>query len=39
MQHLVDLYDDEIRFYDGVFRRLIGRLQEKELVANTMYVI
>jgi arylsulfatase len=39
MQHLVDLYDDEIRFFDGVFRRLIGRLQEKKLFDNTMYVI
>jgi len=38
VQHLVDLYDDEIRFFDGVFRRLIDDLKNRELLDRTLVV-
>jgi arylsulfatase A-like enzyme len=39
IQHLIDLYDDEIRYFDGVFRRLIRILEERELLENTLVII
>jgi arylsulfatase A-like enzyme len=39
IQHLVDLYDDEIRYFDGVFRRLIKNLEERNLLDNTLIII
>jgi arylsulfatase len=39
IQHLVDLYDDEIRYFDGVFRRLIKILEDRELLDRTLIVI
>jgi arylsulfatase A-like enzyme len=37
--HLVDLYDEEIRFFDGLFRRLIGRLEEQGLLDRSLLVL
>ena len=39
IQHLVDLYDDEIRYFDGVFRRLIKNLEDRDLLENTVIII
>jgi arylsulfatase A-like enzyme len=39
IQHLVDLYDDEIRSFDNVFRRLIQRLREQGLLERTIVVL
>jgi len=39
IQHLVDLYDDEIRYFDGVFRRLIRYLDERDLLDRTLIVL
>jgi len=39
IQHLVDLYDDEIRSFDNVFRRLIGRLRDQGLLDRTIVVL
>ena len=39
IQHLVDLYDDEIRYFDGVFRRLIKNLKDRNLLENTLIII
>ncbi|MDH3813441.1 MAG: sulfatase [Acidobacteriota bacterium] len=39
IQHLVDLYDDEIRYFDGVFRRLIKNLEDRDLLDNTLIII
>ena len=39
IQHLVDLYDDEIRYFDGVFRRLIKNLEDRNLLENTVIII
>jgi arylsulfatase A-like enzyme len=39
IQHLVDLYDDEIRYFDGVFRRLIKNLDDRGLLDRTLIVI
>ena len=39
IQHLVDLYDDEIRYFDLVFRRLVGRLGDQGLIDNTVIVL
>lgn len=39
IQHLVDLYDDEIRYFDGVFRRLIRNLEKRDLLDNTLIII
>ncbi len=39
IQHLVDLYDDEIRSFDNVFQRLIQRLREKGLLERTIVAL
>ena len=39
IQHLVDLYDEEIRYFDGVFRRLIKNLEDRDLLDRTLIVI
>jgi len=39
IQHLVDLYDDEIRFFDGVFRRLVKILETRDLLDNTLIIV
>ncbi len=39
IQHLVDLYDDEILSFDGVFRRLIGRLRDAGLLERTVVAL
>ena len=39
IQHLVDLYDDEISYFDGVFRRLLRRLEERGLLEDTIIVL
>jgi arylsulfatase A-like enzyme len=38
IQHLVDLYDDEIRFFDDVFRSLVGQLEARGLLEDTIIV-
>jgi arylsulfatase A-like enzyme len=38
IQHLVDLYDDEIRYFDRVFRRLVQNLEERGLLDHTLIV-
>ena len=38
IQHLVDLYDDEIRYFDGVFQRLIKYLEQRDLLDRTLIV-
>jgi len=38
IQHLVDLYDDEIRYFDDVFRRLFGRLEALGQLDETIIV-
>jgi arylsulfatase A-like enzyme len=39
IQHLVDLYDDEIRSFDNVFRRLVGRLRDQGLLDRTVVAL
>jgi len=39
IQHLVDLYDDEIRYFDGVFRRLIRILNDQGVLDRTLIII
>ncbi len=39
IQHLIDLYDDEIRSFDGVFQRLIGRLRDKGLLEHSIIAL
>jgi arylsulfatase len=39
IQHLVGLYDDEIRYFDGVFRRLIKYLKQRDLLDRTIIVL
>lgn len=39
IQHLVDLYDDEIRSFDNVFQRLIKKLQDRGLLERTIVVL
>jgi len=39
IQHLVDLYDDEIRYFDDVFRRLLGRLEALGQLDETIVVL
>jgi arylsulfatase A-like enzyme len=39
IQHLVDLYDAEIRLFDVVFRRLIVQLKKRDLFDNTIVVL
>jgi arylsulfatase A-like enzyme len=36
VQHLVDLYDDEIRYFDGEFARLIDFLREDNLLGRSL---
>jgi len=38
IQHLVDLYDDEILFFDEVFRSLIQELESNGLLEDTLIV-
>jgi arylsulfatase A-like enzyme len=38
IQPLVDLYDDEIGYFDGVFRRLVRNLKERGLLDHTLIV-
>jgi len=38
VQHLVDLYDDEIRYFDTVFRDLLSELEALGLLEETMIV-
>ena len=38
IQHLVDLYDDEILFFDEVFRTLIQKLEANGLLEETLIV-
>ena len=38
IQHLVDLYDDEILFFDEVFRTLIQELEANGLLEETLIV-
>lgn len=38
IQHLIDLYDDEIRYFDGVFQRLVTRLDRQGLLENSLIV-
>lgn len=39
IQHLIDLYDDEIRSFDNVFRRLIQMLRDKGVFDRTMIAL
>jgi len=39
IQHLVDLYDDEIRSFDNVFKRLIERLRDQGLLERTVVAL
>jgi len=39
IQHLFDLYDDEIRYFDGVFRRLVKYLEQRDLLDRTLIII
>jgi arylsulfatase A-like enzyme len=39
IQHLVDLYDDEIRSFDNVFRKLIHRLRDQNLLDRTIVAL
>jgi arylsulfatase len=38
IQHLIDLYDDEIRYFDIIFNRLLKRLEENGVLDETMIV-
>jgi arylsulfatase A-like enzyme len=38
IQHLVDLYDDEIRYFDDIFRDLLRELEARDLLEETMIV-
>jgi len=38
IQHLIDLYDDEIRYFDDVFRSLLEELEARGLLEETMIV-
>ncbi len=38
IQHLVDLYDDEIRYFDDIFRSLLQELEARGLLDETMIV-
>jgi len=37
--HLVDLYDEEIRYFDGVFRRLVAQLERQDLLDRSILVL
>jgi arylsulfatase len=39
LQHLVDLYDDEIAFWDSEFARLLERLREAGLLEDSILVV
>ena len=39
IQHLVDLYDDEIGYFDGIFRRLLKKLEARGQLEETMIVL
>ncbi len=39
IQHFVDLYDDEIRYFDGEFERLLRSLDDLGLTDDTMIVL
>ena len=39
IQHLVNLYDDEIRSFDNVFKRLIQRLRDQGLLERTVVAL
>jgi len=38
MQHLVDLYDDEIRYFDGQFSRLVAWLHQDDLLDRSLLI-
>ncbi len=38
MQHLVDLYDDEIRYFDGQFSRLVASLRQDDLLDRSLLI-
>ena len=39
VQHLTDLYDDEIRYFDGRFERLIGKLRRGGLLDRSLLIL
>jgi len=39
IDYLIDLYDDEIRYFDDVFRRLIKKMGERGLLDRTLIII
>jgi arylsulfatase len=39
INHLIDLYDDEIRYFDGVFRRLLGMLETRDQLEDTLIIL
>ena len=39
IQHLVDLYDDEIAYFDGRFERLIGKLRKRGLLDRSLLIL
>jgi arylsulfatase A-like enzyme len=39
INHLKDLYDDEIRYFDGVFHRLLDSLEARDLLERTLVVL
>jgi arylsulfatase len=38
IQHLIDLYDDEIRYFDVIFNKLLRKLEEHGILDETMIV-
>lgn len=39
IKHVLDLYDAEIRFTDEILKRILGDLEERGLMKNTMVVV
>jgi arylsulfatase A-like enzyme len=39
IHHLIDLYDEEIRYFDTIFRRLLETLDERGLLDRTLIVL
>ena len=39
LQHLVDLYDDEILYFDGQFEQLVASLREDDLLDRSLLVL
>jgi len=39
LQHLVDLYDDEILYFDGQFEQLVASLRENDLLDRSLLVL